>query len=147
MQLQQESYCVDSVDLSQELTTQSKYGSVIFEMEAFSSQELMIPVLGALTWLLKSIYKDSNLSSKLKTEILKPVLWTFAFASDGNEDCIQADMNTSDCLNNLIIIIPESKDTNIIIPALVTVGNFVNGNSYQVQEVINAGFLDIAEYL
>ena len=85
MQLQQESHYVDSVDLSQELTTQSKYGSVIFEMEAFSSQELMIPVLGALTWLLKSICMDSDLSSTLKTEILKAVLWAFAFASNGDE--------------------------------------------------------------
>ena len=140
MQLQQESHYVDSVDLSQELTTQSKYGSVIFEMEAFSSQELMIPVLGALTWLLKSIYKDSDLSSKLKTEILKAVLWTFAFASDGDEDCIQSDMSTSDCLNNMIIIIPESKDNNIIIPALVTVGNFVTCNAHQVLDSINICF-------
>ena len=145
--LQQEPHCVDSVAVSHELTSQSKYGSAIFETEAFSSQELTISVLGALTGLLKSICKDSALSSTLKTEILKSVLWTFAFASDGDEACIQAVMSTSDCLDNLITIIRESKNTNIVIPALVTVGNFVTGNSHQVQEVINAGFLDIAEYL
>ena len=75
------------------------------------------------------------------------VLWTFTFSSDGDEDCIQAVMNTSDCLNNLVTIIHESKDTNIVIPGLVTVGNFVTCNAHQVQEVINAGSLDIAEYL
>ena len=54
-------------------------------------------------------------------------------------------MSTSDCLNNLITIIHKSKDTNIVIPALVTVAKFVKGNSHQVQEIINAGFLEIAE--
>ena len=147
MRLQQESDCVNSENLSQELTIQSKHGSVILEMDAFSSQELTVSVLGALTFLLKSICKDSDLSSTWKTEILKSVYWTFTFASggDGDEACIQAIMSTSDCLNNLITIIHKSKDTNIVIPALVTVAKFVKGNSHQVQEIINAGFLEIAE--
>ena len=85
MKLQQESHCADSMDLSQELTIQSKHGSVIFETEAFSNQELTTSFLGALTWLLKSICMDSDLSSTLKTEILKAVLWAFAFASNGDE--------------------------------------------------------------
>jgi hypothetical protein len=149
MRLQHESHCVSSVDSSQELTIQNEHGSVILEMDAFSSQELTVSVLGVLTYLLKSICKDSDLNSTWKTEILKSVYWTFTFASggDGDEACIQAFTSTSECLNNMITIIHESKDTNIVIPALVTVGNFVTGNSHQVQEVLNAGFLDIAEYL
>ena len=147
MRLQLLAHCADSMDSSQELTIQSKHGCVILEMNAFYRQELMVSALIALTWLLKSICKDSDLSSKLKTQILKAVLWTFAFSSDGDEDCIQAVMNTSDCLNNLITIIHENKDTNIVIPGLVTVGYFVTSNPHQVQVVINAGFLDIAEYL
>jgi hypothetical protein len=35
MKLQLLAHCADSVDSSQELTTQSKYGSVILEMNAF----------------------------------------------------------------------------------------------------------------
>ena len=145
--LAEDPHCVDSEELSQEQTLQSKLGSSISDMGAISCLDLTVSSLSALCWLLKAICKDSELNSTLKSEILKAVLWTLAFASSGNQDCIQAVINTTNCLDNLITIMHEGKDTNIVIPALETVANIVTGNACQVQEVIKAGFLDIAEYL
>ena len=143
--LKQDPVCTDV--LSQELTLQSNHASTVLDMSTLSIQELTVASLGAFNWLLKTICKDPDHNCTEKIDILKSILCTFSYASSGNEDCIQAVIETDEFLNNLMIIIHEGKDTKIVMPALETVANIATGNAHQVQEVIKAGFLDIAEYL
>ena len=82
---------------------------------------------------MKEVCKDSELDSTLKIDKLKSVLYAISFAGSGNEDCIHADIDTHEFLNNLMIIIYEGKDNKIVMPALESVANIVTGNTYQVQ--------------
>ena len=134
-------------DVLSEETLQSNHVSNKLDMSTLSFQELTVASLGAFNWLLKTICKDSKRDNTLKIDILKLILSTFAFASSGNEACIQAVLDTDEYLHNLMIIIHEEQDTKIVMPALETVANIVTGNAHQVQEVLCAGFLDIAEHL
>lgn len=107
--------------------------------------ELIAPALPGLTWLMKKTSMASDESMKSKYDVLADVLWALSYASDGDDDRIQAVMDT-DCIASLVSILSEG-NPKLLTPALRTTGNFVTGNAQQTQVVIDAGVLNVAESL
>jgi len=101
---------------------------------------LIAPALPGLAWLLNSLSADETMKSK--HDMLADVLWALSYASDGDDERIQAVMDT-DCTKIVVKILDEG-NPKLLTPALRTAGNFVTGNAQQTQAVIDAGVLEIA---
>ena len=101
--------------------------------------EMIAPALPGLFWLLNSFCCDGVTS---KPDIVADALWALSYASDGDDDRIQACMNTG-CTSKLIEILNEG-NPKLITPALRTLGNFVTGNAEQTQTVIDSGVMEVA---
>jgi importin subunit alpha-6/7 len=101
--------------------------------------EMIAPALPGLHWLLHSFCCDGVTS---KPDIVADALWALSYASDGDDDRIQACMNTG-CTTKLVEILNEG-NPKLITPALRTLGNFVTGNAQQTQTVIDAGIMEVA---
>lgn len=82
---------------------------------------------------LAQILKGDNTDAKVDA------LWALSYISDGDDDRIQAVLN-SGVAQTLVEILGESS-SNMVTPALRTVGNIVSGNDEQTQAIIDAGLL------
>jgi hypothetical protein len=82
---------------------------------------------------LASILQRTNDDTKVDA------LWALSYVSDGNDERIQA---VVDCeLASLLVELLGSEASNIVTPALRTVGNIVSGNDEHTQAVLDAGLI------
>lgn len=87
---------------------------------------------------LAQILKGENADAK------QDALWALSYISDGNDDNIQTVLDTG-----IIGVIIELLDgeSNIVTPALRTIGNIVSGNDDQTQAIIDAGLMSRMQHL
>lgn len=92
------------------------------------------PAIPALAFLLNS--KDPNITD----EILVDVCWALSYLTDGENNRIQAviDTNTTSRLVELL----EKGSTSLKTPIVRILRNYVSGEDHQTQAVIDAGVLD-----
>lgn len=89
----------------------------------------MRPALPVLAQILKGDHS---------TDAKSDALWALSYISDGDDDRIQAVLDTglsSDLIDMLI------GDSSAATPALRTVGNIVSGNDHQTQAIVDAGLM------
>jgi HEAT repeat protein len=79
------------------------------------------------------------IQSEYDQEAMVDATWAFSYLSDGDDQRIQAVIDAG-LLPSLVKMI-SSQNTNVVIPALRTIGNIVSGNDKQTQAVINANCL------
>jgi importin subunit alpha-1 len=73
--------------------------------------------------------------------VLPDVCWALSYISDGDDDRIDAVMNTG--ITPALISMLTHADAGVVTPVLRTLGNFVSGNERQTQAVVNAGIIDV----
>jgi Karyopherin (importin) alpha len=78
-------------------------------------------------------------TSKIKSALID-ACWALSYLSDGDDDRIQAVMDTG--VTKALVELLCHENASIVTPALRTLGNFVSGNTEQTQAVIDAGVLD-----
>ncbi len=71
-------------------------------------------------------------------------IWALSYVSDGDDDSIQTVLDTG--IAGLIVEMLDA-ESNIITPALRTVGNIVSGSDVQTQAIIDAGLMSRMQHL
>ena len=90
------------------------------------------PAIPILASILKGV---GSTSSSAKVD----ALWALSYISDGDDERIQAVLETEGLIHTLVEMLDG--DTNLVAPALRTVGNVVSGSDTQTQAVIDAGVM------
>merc|ERR1712194_725496 len=91
------------------------------------SLDHVAPAIPALAHLLKN-----------DVDAKQDALWALSYVSDGNDERIQAVLDTG-VVGALIKVL--TKDSTVLTPALRAVGNIVSGSDTQTQAIIDAGLM------
>ena len=74
-------------------------------------------------------------------DALMDALWALSYLSDGNDERIRAVMSGDGITKNVVKLL-QHPSASIVTPAVRILGNFVSGDHYETQAVIDAGVLD-----
>ncbi|XP_071693359.1 importin subunit alpha-2-like [Rutidosis leptorrhynchoides] len=74
-------------------------------------------------------------------EVLTDTCWTLSYFSDGTNDIIQAVIESGVCRR--LIELLQHPSPSVLVPALRTIGNIVNGDDLQTQCIIEHGALQL----
>jgi importin subunit alpha-1 len=78
------------------------------------------------------------------SDIRTDTVWALSYLSDGDEDRIQAVVNSGAVPTLIKMVKNNSTDRTFMIPTIRCLGNFVTGTDTQTDAVLRAGFLDYA---
>mmetsp|Transcript_13398 Transcript_13398/g.19165 ORF Transcript_13398/g.19165 Transcript_13398/m.19165 type:complete len:545 (+) Transcript_13398:119-1753(+) len=115
--------------------SQSLLGNVVWALSNLCrgkpqpSLELVMPALPYLANLLHSDNKEAQVDA----------LWALSYISDGENERIQAVMNTG--ITAKVVELLDVESSSIVTPCLRIVGNFATGNDEQTQAVLDADVL------
>lgn len=90
---------------------------------------------------LATILKNDN----IPRNVIVDACWALSYLSDGDDDRIQAIMNTG--VTATLINLLSCAEAKIITPCVRTLGNFVSGNDKQTQAVLDAGIMECIDKL
>lgn len=88
----------------------------------------------------------ANLLSMNNNEALTDALWALSYLSDGSDERIRAVMQGEGIVENIIKLLGH-ENSSIVSPAVRILGNFVSGDDYQTQAVVDAGMMNYAANL
>ena len=112
----------------------------------FEATKICVPELARV---LKYYQVGHNLEEKHK-DVLVDAAWALSYLSDGNEDRIQAVLDTG-CVPVLMQHLDNSfnqrEPKHIVTPVVRVLGNFVSGSDSQTQAVIDGGMIERAQQL
>lgn len=86
----------------------------------------------------------ANILRGTNDEAKQDALWCLSYISDGTDDNIQTVLNTG-IVGTIVGML--SDESNVVTPALRTVGNIVSGNDDQTQAIIDADLMSHMKYL